>query len=345
MWSCVEEHTIPTSELRMRTLLAAALAVGLTGLTGADEKRTGTPAEQIKAIEKDFTARFAKANEEIGKADPKDRADLIGKAREDLGKLAKEATALIEANANDAKVVGPGLAFLGGRASIFAGDTKGTYRKVIAGAKDKSAQAIASYMLGAKLLEEGDRGGGKAAAAEGEKLLAKVEKEYADVELNGQKLGPQATDKLYVIRNLAVGKTAPDVEGTDLDGKKVKLSSYRGKVVVLDIWATWCGPCRAMIPHEREMVKKLKDKPFVLLSISADAKKDTLTEFLKKEEMPWSHWWDGQSGPVMKAYRVEFFPNIYVIDSKGVIRHKQIRGEQLEKAVEELVKEAEGSKN
>src|SRR5438105_4677276 len=65
-------------------------------------------------------------------------------------------------------------------------------------------------------------------------------------------------------------------------------------------WATWCPPCRAMIPHERKRVERLKDKPFTLVSISIDAQKDALTNFLKKEKMPWTHVWDGTKGSVVK---------------------------------------------
>jgi thiol-disulfide isomerase/thioredoxin len=144
-----------------------------------------------------------------------------------------------------------------------------------------------------------------------------------------------------VIPDLSVGKKAPEAVGQDLDGKTVKLSDYKGKVVVLDIWATWCGPCRAMIPHERELVEKLKDKPFVLVSISADEDKETLTSFLAQTKMPWTHWWNGSEGGIVEDWNVKYFPTIYVLDAKGVIRHKDKRGKDLEEAVTALLKEAQ----
>ncbi len=211
-------------------------------------------------------------------------------------------------------------------------------QKVLKENKDKDAQGFSCYAL-AKIAAEQLGKGDKKAEADAEKYYARVVEDFADVSVGrNTKLGDLAKGSLFEIRNLGIGKKAPNVESKNLDDKKVQLSDYKGKVVVLDIWATWCGPCKAMIPHEREMVEKLKDKPFALISISADDEKKTLTDFLEKEKMPWTHWWTGPKG-IVKDWNVQFFPTIYVIDAEGVIRHKNIRGKELEDAVVKLLAE------
>lgn len=103
-----------------------------------------------------------------------------------------------------------------------------------------------------------------------------------------------------------------------------------------------------MIPHERDLVKKMEGKPFVLVSVSADDKKETLQEFLGKEKMPWTHWWDnGPKSKVLKSYRVRAFPTLYLVDHTGVIKHKWVGNpgnDKIDAAVEELVKAAEKAK-
>ena len=137
----------------------------------------------------------------------------------------------------------------------------------------------------------------------------------------------------------AVGQVAPDFSGKTIDGTSVHLSELRGKVVVLDFWATWCPPCRAMIPHEREMVQRLAGKPFALVGISADTDEAALRDFVREERMNWTHLLDGPHGPIITTYEVEYYPNIYVLDAKGVIRYKDVRDRELERAVEKLLAE------
>ncbi|HTU16439.1 MAG TPA: TlpA disulfide reductase family protein [Gemmataceae bacterium] len=209
---------------------------------------------------------------------------------------------------------------------------------------DKEAQGFACFALAKMHKDQSESQGDVKAAEKAEKLLERVGKEFAELTVAGDTLGEQAKDSLADIRVRGVGKKMPNLESNNLRGKKVQLKDYKGKVVVLDIWATWCPPCRAMIPHEREMTEKLKDKPFALISVSADADKEDLEKFLESNEMPWTHWWNGAKGGILKELEIKFFPTIYVLDGQGVIRYKNIRNKDLEKAVVKLLAEAKDKK-
>lgn len=214
-------------------------------------------------------------------------------------------------------------------------------QKVLDENKNKDIQGFACFAL-ARMAAEKASEGDKQANEAAEKYYERIAKDFANVQLGKTNLGEQAKGPLFEIRHLAVGKTPPNVESQNLDGKKVELKDYKGKVVVLDIWATWCGPCKSMIPHEREMVKKHKDAPFALISVSGDQEKGTLKKFLETTDMPWVHWWDGAEGKIIKGWNIQAFPTIYVLDTEGVIRYKFVGvvNKELDEAIDKLLAEA-----
>ena len=177
---------------------------------------------------------------------------------------------------------------------------------------------------------------------EAEAVLERVAAEFADVKdgYDGRPLGEIARGELFALRSLSVGRTAPEIQGTDAGGKAFALSDYRGKVVVLTFSGDWCGPCVGMYPQEREMVGRHEGAAFAFLSVNTDADLATLQQATASGEITWRCWWDGGvAGPITTRWGVRSFPTIFVLDREGVIRHKDLRGEALDRAVERLVGE------
>ena len=100
-----------------------------------------------------------------------------------------------------------------------------------------------------------------------------------------------------------------------------------------------------MYPHERSLVKKFAGKPFAILGVNSDSDRAALKKVLEKESITWRSWWDGGStnGPIATTWNVSGWPTIYLIDARGVIRHKNLRGDELEAALDALVAEAESA--
>jgi thiol-disulfide isomerase/thioredoxin len=190
--------------------------------------------------------------------------------------------------------------------------------------------------------------------AETQRYFDQVVKDYPDLtSADGSfRLADKARPELIRIANipgLRAGKVAPNIVGEDLNGRPLNLGEYRGKVVVLCFWATWCGPCMEMVPHERELVKRMKGKPFVLLGINADEsdKREKARKAARDEQMNWPSFWDGGfNGPIQIRYNVDHYPTLYVLDPGGIIRYIDVRGKDLDRAVDTLLAELEaGSKN
>jgi len=142
------------------------------------------------------------------------------------------------------------------------------------------------------------------------------------------------------IADLSPGSPAPALAAVDLDGRKVDLADYKGKVVVVDFWHTHCGPCVRMIPRANELIQEMKDKPFVHLGVSVDETRDAVREFHKKTEQLGVHGWVGWNSPALEVWNVEAYPTIFLVDHRGVIRHHQLGSADYGDVARGLVKKA-----
>ena len=116
-------------------------------------------------------------------------------------------------------------------------------------------------------------------------------------------------------------KRAPDFSATDLEGKKVSLSDFRGKVVLLDFWATWCPPCREEIPELQKIFDEYRDKGVVVIGASSESS-EQIRQF--KQKMGISYPLLKVATKVFSTYQVRGIPTTYIIDKKGYIQHREV---------------------
>jgi thiol-disulfide isomerase/thioredoxin len=141
--------------------------------------------------------------------------------------------------------------------------------------------------------------------------------------------------------DLARARMAPPFAITTADGQRVSMDDLAGKVVLLDFWATWCGPCREALPHIREIAKKFQGQPLVVLSISLDTDEQKWKEFVAKNEMTWLQYRDnGFTGPIAKGFGVQAIPHTFTIDSDGVLQDEHIGDASIEGKLKKLVNRA-----
>lgn len=135
--------------------------------------------------------------------------------------------------------------------------------------------------------------------------------------------------------SLAVGTKFPDFSEKDLEGKPLSLAKYKGKVVLIDFWAVWCGPCVKELPHVLKAYEKHHENGFEIIGISLDQDKAKLEAFIKENKMPWQQFFDGQGwkNKLSTQYGVNSIPATYLLDGEGTIIGKNLRGDALETAV------------
>lgn len=138
---------------------------------------------------------------------------------------------------------------------------------------------------------------------------------------------------------LSPGTPCPDIALQDPNGKEIRLSSFRGKVVLIDFWASWCKPCRAEMPKVVALYKKYKNKGFEILGISLDKEKEKWIEAIKQDGMTWPQvsdlkFWNSE---VVGLFNVEAIPYTILVDKEGKILAKGLRGDELENKLKEVL--------
>lgn len=146
----------------------------------------------------------------------------------------------------------------------------------------------------------------------------------------------------YISRpELARARMAPAFAVTTLDGQHVSLDDLQGKVVLLDFWATWCGPCRQALPRIQSIAKHFQGQPLVIFSVSLDNDEMKWKEFITKNEMTWLHYRDGYfNGPIAKMFGVEAIPHTFTIDADGVLQDENVGDAAIEGKLKKLVAHA-----
>lgn len=176
---------------------------------------------------------------------------------------------------------------------------------------------------------------------QGQKEEAKAAFELSRAAAPSRWTAQKAERYLFELENLKVGQQAPVFSGTALDGSSVRLEEYRGKVVLLNFWATWCAPCVAEIPFLLKMQKRFGKTDFVVLWISGDYERQALEDMVAGRKLPGPQIFDGKGmdGPIPALYNVQEWPRNFLLDPQGMILAKDSHGEALERAIQQALQD------
>lgn len=158
--------------------------------------------------------------------------------------------------------------------------------------------------------------------------------------IRNSEMGRELIATINAIKSVDVGQSAKDFVQNNTEDKPVSLSSFKGKYVLLDFWASWCGPCRSEHPSMKMAYQKFKNKGFEIIAVSMDNKKDAWLKAIAEDGVPWTQVSDlkGTKNQVTLMYGVSAIPQNFLIDPDGKIIAKSLRGDELEKKLTELIK-------
>jgi peroxiredoxin len=146
---------------------------------------------------------------------------------------------------------------------------------------------------------------------------------------------------LNLFSQMRPGQTAAELSLPDLNGKSVSLASLKGKVVLIDFWASWCGPCRHNNPRLIKLYNKYHDKGLEIYGVSLDEDLEDWKKAVHHDKLSWIQVIDdrGWAATSATAYGVDMIPSSFLIDRQGVIRSMNMEGPELEVSVKDLLKE------
>lgn len=138
--------------------------------------------------------------------------------------------------------------------------------------------------------------------------------------------------RMEAIKPVSIGAKAPEFTMPDVSGKPVKLTDFKGKYVLIDFWASWCGPCRQENPNVVKVFNQYKDKGFTVLGVSLDEDENAWKQAIKADGLTWPHVSELKrfNGPVVEQYKIDAIPTNFLLDKNGIIIAKNLRGPQLE---------------
>ena len=171
--------------------------------------------------------------------------------------------------------------------------------------------------------------------------------DVAELDSLASKFAPELSKSEYVVKineriqeqkKTAIGIVAPDFTMNDPEGKPIQLSSLRGKIVLVDFWAAWCGPCRQENPNVVKLYQQYHDKGFEILGVSLDKNKEDWLKAIKSDNLTWMHVSDLQywQNAAARLYGVNAIPQSFLLNKDGKIIGKGLRGEQLANKLMEL---------
>ncbi len=170
-----------------------------------------------------------------------------------------------------------------------------------------------------------------------EPLMKRIAKDYPDSQLAKTIVREQEAQKTH--EALKTGSVFPDFTEKDVAGNPLSIASYKGKVLLVDFWATWCMPCVGEVPNVVKTYETYHPKGFDIVGISLDQDKAKLTNFTKQKNMTWQQYFDGKGweNKLASKYGIQSIPATFLLDRQGKIIAADLRGEALEQAVEKAV--------